>query len=78
MNKCVSSLIGLAIGDAMGVPVEFIPREKLIENLVTSMLGYGSHNVPVGSWSDDTTMTICEMESFNKNNKFDFTIYRSY
>lgn len=71
-NKCVSSIIGLAIGDAMGVPLEFTAREKLLEQPVTSMLGYGSHNMPAGSWSDDTTMTICEIESFNRNNKFDY------
>lgn len=36
------------------------------------MLGNGLHSVPVGSLSDDTTMTICEIESFIKNNKFDY------
>ena len=72
MSKIVDSVIGLAIGDAMGVPLEFSIRKKLIEHPVTSMLGYGSHDVPAGSWSDDTTMTICEIESFNKNNKFDY------
>ena len=69
MSKIVDSVIGLAMGDAMGVPLEFSIRKKLIEHPVTSMLGYGSHDVPAGSWSDDTTMTICEIESFNKNNK---------
>ena len=72
MSKIVDSIIGLAMGDAMGVPLEFSIRKKLIEHPVTSMLGYGSHDVPAGSWSDDTTMTICEIESFNKNNKFDY------
>lgn len=72
MSKIVDSVIGLAMGDAMGVPLEFSIRKKLIEHPVTSMLGYGSHDVPAGSWSDDTTMTICEIESFNKNNKFDY------
>lgn len=72
MSKIVDFVIGLAMGDAMGVPLEFSIRKKLIEHPVTSMLGYGSHDVPAGSWSDDTTMTICEIESFNKNNKFDY------
>lgn len=72
MSKIKDSIISLAIGDAMGVPVEFCQREKLLRKPVTKMLGYGSHEVCAGSWSDDTTMTICELVSFNKNKKFDY------
>lgn len=72
MSKIVDSVIGLAIGDAMGVPLEFSIREKLIEHPTTTMLGYKAHDVPAGSWSNDTTMTICEIASFNKNNKFNY------
>ena len=41
-----NGILGFAIGDAMGVPLEFVQREKLMNNPVTEMLGYGSHNVP--------------------------------
>ena len=58
MSKFKAGIIGHAIGDAMGVPVEFAMREKLLKHPVTKMLGYGSHDVPEGSWSDDTTMEI--------------------
>ena len=40
------AILGHAVGDALGVPAEFIPREKLQKNPVIDMLGYGSHNVP--------------------------------
>lgn len=40
------ALLGLAIGDAVGVPVEFIPRSDLKMQPVTDMLGYGTHNQP--------------------------------
>ncbi len=30
-----NGIIGFAIGDAMGVPVEFMEREKLFDNPVT-------------------------------------------
>lgn len=58
-----NGIIGLAIGDALGVPVEFYHRDLLIENPVVTMQGYGSHYVPKGSWSDDTSMTLATVES---------------
>ncbi len=57
-----NGIIGLAIGDAMGVPLEFCIREKLMQNPTTEMKGYGSHDVPKGSWSDDTSMTLATMD----------------
>lgn len=64
-----NGIIGLAVGDAMGVPLEFCFREKLMANLTTEMLGYGSHNVPKGSWSDDTSMTLCLIDAINTTGK---------
>lgn len=48
-------LLGLAVGDALGVPVEFKRRGTFY---VTAMEGYGTHNQPPGTWSDDTSMTL--------------------
>ena len=62
-----NGIIGLAIGDAMGVPIEFCSREELQSNPVTEMIGYGSFNVPKGSWSDDTSMTLCLIDAINKS-----------
>ena len=61
-----NGVIGLAIGDAMGVPLEFCIREKLQKNITIEMLGYGSHNVPKGTWSDDTSMTLGLIDAINK------------
>lgn len=66
MINSKNGIIGLAIGDAMGVPVEFYKREKLIKDPVTSMLGYASNNLPKGSWSDDTSMTLATITSIIK------------
>ncbi|NLC48637.1 MAG: ADP-ribosylglycohydrolase family protein [Tenericutes bacterium] len=65
MNKDVikSSIYGFVIGDAMGVPVEVVSREKLLKHPVTKMIGYGSHDVPEGYWSDDTSMVLAIMDS---------------
>ena len=62
-----NGIIGLAIGDAMGVPLEFYIREKLQQNITTEMKEYGSHNMPKGSWSDDTSMTLCLIDSIIKS-----------
>ncbi|WP_052343566.1 ADP-ribosylglycohydrolase family protein [Bacillus massiliigorillae] len=56
-----SALFGLCVGDALGVPVEFLNRGTFPK--VTNMKGYGTHNKPPGTWSDDSSMTLCTMES---------------
>ncbi len=58
-----SALFGVAIGDALGVPVEFSPREKLLQDPITDMTGYGTYNLPPGTWSDDSSLTFCLAES---------------
>lgn len=62
-NIIHSALFGVAVGDALGVPVEFKSREYLEQNPVTDMIGYGSHNQPAGTWSDDSSLTFCLAES---------------
>ena len=69
MVNSKNGIIGLAIGDAMGVPLEFCSREKLMKNPTTTMLGYGSHDVPKGSWSDDTSMTLATIDAIIKDKK---------
>ena len=65
-GQMMSAVIGLAVGDALGVPVEFKSREYLKENPVTDMMGYGTHNQPAGSWSDDTSLTLCLAEALKQ------------
>lgn len=62
-KQILNGLLGLCIGDALGVPVEFLSRDKLKVNPVTDMLSNGSHNQPKGTWSDDSSMTFCLTES---------------
>lgn len=58
-----SALFGVAVGDALGVPVEFKSREYLKQNPVSYMIGYGTHHQPAGTWSDDSSLTFCLAES---------------
>lgn len=62
-SKLKSAILGLAIGDALGVPVEFQYREDLKLNPVVDMRAYGTYNQPAGTWSDDTSMTLCLLDS---------------
>ena len=62
MIESKAGIIGFAVGDAMGVPLEFCMREKKKKNPTTEMKGYGSHDVPKGSWSDDTSMTLATID----------------
>ena len=56
-------MLGHAVGDALGVPVEFCGREELDAEPVVSMRGWGSYPVPEGCWSDDTSMAIATLDS---------------
>ena len=61
-----NGMLGLVAGDALGVPVEFQPREKLERDPVTGMRSNGTHCQPAGTWSDDSSMALCLMESLTK------------
>ncbi len=62
-----SVLFGLAVGDALGVPIEFKSRETIRKNPVTDMIGYGTYNLPPGTWSDDSSMTFCLAEALTQD-----------
>ncbi len=70
--KVKDGIIGLTIGDALGVPVEFSTREKLMENPVTGMREGGFHGQPKGTWSDDTAMTLATMQSIINRKAIDY------
>lgn len=57
-----SSILGFAIGDALGVPVEFAGRDSLKKNPIRDMEEYGTHYQPKGTWSDDTSMVLATMK----------------
>lgn len=61
-KRYVSAIMGLVVGDALGVPVEFMSREDLKLNPVRDMRGYGTYNQPPGTWSDDSSMVVATME----------------
>ncbi len=72
MMKVKDGICGLLIGDALGVPVEFSRREELEKNPVTDMRGHGTYNMPKGTWSDDTSMTLATMASIVEKKTIDY------
>ena len=65
-------VVGFAVGDALGVPYEFSPREFLRTSPVTDMTGYGTHNQPEGTWSDDTSMILATMDGVINSGYVDY------
>lgn len=63
MQKILSGIMGLIVGDALGVPFEFKDRNELKRYPVTNMEGYGTYNQPPGTWSDDTSMNLATLDS---------------
>ena len=73
MKRIYDGIIGLAVGDALGVPVEFMSREDLAKNTVSTMRGYGTHGQAAGTWSDDTSMTLALLDSIACLRRIDYT-----
>lgn len=69
--KSSEGIIGFAIGDALGVPAEFKSREELTRNPITDMKEGGTYNMPIGTWSDDTSLTLAIMHSIIETGTID-------
>ncbi|HEY8895791.1 MAG TPA: ADP-ribosylglycohydrolase family protein [Niastella sp.] len=59
-------LFGVAIGDALGVPVEFTNRDRLRLEPIKDFIGYKVHGQPPGTFSDDSSLTFCLAETICK------------
>lgn len=62
-------MIGLAIGDALGVPVEF--KSPRTFRPVKDLIGGGAYDLKPGEWTDDTSLALCLSKSLIKKNDFD-------
>src|SRR5512136_1977694 len=62
-NQIMGGIIGVVVGDALGLPVQFEGRLQRKMRPVTGMEGWGAFNMPPGSWSDDSSLTLCLAES---------------
>ena len=62
LNKAKGSLVGLAIGDALGTTLEFSHRKRTKKTQI-EMVGNGPFSLPAGYWTDDTSMALCLADS---------------
>jgi ADP-ribosylglycohydrolase len=56
-------LYGIAVGDALGLPVELRQRVDLEAKPITDLTGHGTHDQPLGTWSDDTATALGQAEA---------------
>lgn len=70
--KIKAGICGFVVGDALGVPAEFSSRETLQKNPVKTITGYGTYNMPPGTYSDDTSMTLATMSSICNKKTIDY------
>lgn len=62
-NIWLDGMLGVVAGDALGCPVEFSSREERKADPVKDMRGYGTYNLPAGSWTDDSSMALACLDS---------------
>ena len=68
-DRIAGALYGVAIGDALGAPLEFMDRGEIARKhgRVTEMIGGGWLNVAPGEITDDTQMTLAVAEGIIAN-----------
>jgi ADP-ribosyl-[dinitrogen reductase] hydrolase len=70
----IAGLVGLLVGDALGVPFEFTPPERVpARHLIEMIPPVGFHRahagVPPGTWSDDGAQALCLLASLQDNGR---------
>jgi ADP-ribosyl-[dinitrogen reductase] hydrolase len=68
LDRSKGCFIGLAIGDALGAPVEFSDRGTF--KPVTNYQDGGPFNLKAGQWTDDTSQALCLADSILSDRGF--------
>lgn len=71
-NLFVDLVFGVAVGDALGCPVQFFSRKDVKSFNIRGMVGHGTYDMPAGTWTDDTSMTLCLVDSLAEKGELDF------
>ena len=66
-------VLGVVVGDALGCPVQFESRNEVKNHPITGMRGYGTFNLPEGSWTDDSSLTLALLDSLIMKNGVDLS-----
>ena len=68
-DKQKGMFVGLAIGDTLGMPLEF--KQSGTFKPLESLAGGGPFNLPLGYWTDDTSMALCLADSILEKQGYD-------
>lgn len=68
MDRYRGAMLGLAVGDALGMPLEFEARDK---RTVSELEAGGPFRLEKGEWTDDTSMACCLAYSLLERRGFD-------
>lgn len=69
IDRYRGSLLGLAVGDAVGTTLEFKPPGTFTP--IKDMVGGGPFQLKPGEWTDDTSMALCLAETLIEKQGFD-------
>jgi ADP-ribosyl-[dinitrogen reductase] hydrolase len=80
-DHLAGSIIGTAVGDALGMPLEFVRRESIGPEPVAAYRAGGEFGGPcprlrAGQWTDDTQMMLAVLESLLNCHKADLADIR--
>lgn len=73
-DRARGALVGLAVGDALGAPVEFLPEpsDVYIEEMGDTIEHFHkNYRAPEGVWTDDTEQALCLADSLLVNGGYD-------
>ena len=73
-DKARGMFVGLAVGDALGAPVEFLPEpsDVHIKEMGDRIAHFHeNYRAPKGVWTDDTEMALCIADSLLSKNGYD-------
>ncbi|MDO4507987.1 MAG: ADP-ribosylglycohydrolase family protein [Candidatus Saccharibacteria bacterium] len=62
-DRARGMLAGLAIGDALGAPIQFMPSGRIIGMIHQIRKMQDRNGFPKGYWTDDTSMALCLADS---------------
>lgn len=68
-DRCIGAIAGFAIGDALGMPAEFLCREQIgryygkpISDFIRAHPGHANDSLPPGSYTDNTQTMLATAE----------------
>ena len=79
-DRLSGGLVGLLVGDALGVPYEFLspseaPDRSAIEFVPPPHSPHPAHSVPPGTWSDDGAQALCLLATLLECGSLDLQVF---